>query len=474
MEPKIDINGVATAPLVCSDRSARAFVWSVWFVMILIALACIARYGRNIPLAEDWLLVAPLTGNEPNILSWLWEQNNEHRIPLPRLLLLLLLKITNGDFRSGMVFNAITLGVLAIAMMQVARQIRGRTDFTDAFFPIVLLNMGHWPNIVWSWQIGFVLPTALTCGILLVIIAQPSLATLKAAIFTGVSLILLPLCGGNGVLCVPFLALWLSYCGFLHWKGKENSNHRRWIGGFMIGSAACSLCLVGLYLINYKRPDWNPPSPSLGDTLKTAAKFVAFGLGPAAVNSWELSVLVAFGILVPSFWIIVKGVLSHQSLERHRALGVLLFFTTLVVFALAMGWGRAGLVPTVGMPIRYVLLAVPMFCTAYFAWELYGSHQLRTVFQRGLLLGMCLLIPFNTMVGFEFRNWYVTGMQAIERDLSAGISCTLLAERHQKFLIHWWDAYWVGIHMQMLHDAGMGPFTQMQEDCPSYHSNSTL
>jgi hypothetical protein len=108
------------------------FVWSVWLVMMLVALACIAKYGRNIPLAEDWLLVAPLTGNEPDLTSWLWAQNNEHRVPLPRLILLALLKITNGDFRAGMFFNVITLGVIAFATIQVARHLRGgRTSFVD-------------------------------------------------------------------------------------------------------------------------------------------------------------------------------------------------------------------------------------------------------------------------------------------------------------------------------------------------------
>ena len=160
----------------------------------------------------------------------------------------------------------------------------------------------------------------------------------------------------------------------------------------------------------------------------------------------------------------VSGVLRHKGQDRHRALGVLLFFSSLAVFALAIGWGRSGLVPTVGMPIRYVLLAVPAFCTAFFVWELYGSRKLRTTAQRGLLLGMCLLIPFNTMAGFQWRNWYRAGMDAVEHDLLAGTPRSLLAERHRAFLIHWWDETKLADSMRMLHEAGIGPLAQMRED----------
>lgn len=50
-------------------RKTMIFVWMAWFVMLLAALACVAQYGKDIPLCEDWFLVAPLTGNEPDLMS---------------------------------------------------------------------------------------------------------------------------------------------------------------------------------------------------------------------------------------------------------------------------------------------------------------------------------------------------------------------------------------------------------------------
>jgi hypothetical protein len=131
----LDFSTVAVSAL-RSDRAARAFVWSVWLAMVLAAFFILFKYARNVPFSEDWLLVPPLTGNEPDLFGWLWAQNNEHRIPFPRLILLGLLKISHGDFRAGMLFNIIILGTLAFAMIRVVRHIRGgQTHYVHTFFP---------------------------------------------------------------------------------------------------------------------------------------------------------------------------------------------------------------------------------------------------------------------------------------------------------------------------------------------------
>ncbi|MEQ9232886.1 hypothetical protein [Coleofasciculus sp. E2-BRE-01] len=457
---QVDQASVSTAAT-HGDRRARIFVWAVWLVMILFALGCIVKYGRNIPLAEDWTLVAPLTGNEPDLASWLWSQNNEHRLPLPRLMLLGLLKLT-GDFRAGMVFNVITLGVVAAFTIRVARHLRGgRTDYADAFFPIALLHMGNWENLLWSWQLSFVVPTALIFALLLVMVTHPTLATSGAAVLSGVSLVLLPLCGAVGLVFALFLAPWLIYWGVRHWRTSKTNGGRRWSSGFLMGTAAIALALVGLYFVGYQRPYWNPPSPGLGATLKTAAMFVALGFGPVASKFWAPFVMAAFGLLVPSAGVAVLAVLRYQGWERYRALGVLLFFGILAIFSLAMGYGRSGLVPTAGMPMRYVLFAVPTFCTAFFIWELYGQPRYKILVQRGLLIVMCLLIPLNTAAGIIiWGNWYQQGMNAVERDWLAGTPASILAQRHRDFLVHWWDEKQLAEAIQMLHDAEIGLFAQ--------------
>ena len=94
--------------------------------MFLMVLTLLVKDARNIPFSEDWLLVPALTGHEPNVITWSWAQHNEHRNPLSRLILFALLKMTHGDFRAGMYFNVIVLGVLAASMI-IAHTFRNRS-----------------------------------------------------------------------------------------------------------------------------------------------------------------------------------------------------------------------------------------------------------------------------------------------------------------------------------------------------------
>ena len=469
MESKKILQIDTTMRSILSNRGASVFVWSVWLIMMLVALICTFKYGRNIPLSEDWFFVQPLTNNEPDLSAWLWRQNSEHRVPLPRLILLGLLKLTNGDFRIGMVFNVVTLGAISFAVILVARHMRGgRTSFADAFFPIILLHLGNWQNLFWSWQIGFVLPTALTLTLLLVLVRYQTLTTPVAALISGFSLMMLPLCGANGLLIVPITAFWLIYTGVLHLHSEKRSGGHLWVSAFLIGSAGVALCLSALYFVGYQRPSWVPLSHSIPKVLIIAAKFLALGLGPVANSSWKLSTLVVMSFLIPSAVLGILRVLHDNYSERQRSLGILLYLGNLASFALALGVGRAeviGMHGYEGLPGWYVLLAVPALCTAFFIWELYGWANLKSFVQYALFFTMLILLPFNTKWGLGWgRNYYGKGMHAVEKDLLAGTPLTTLAERHRDFLIHWMDKGELANLMQMLHDANMGPFAQMLRD----------
>src|SRR4029077_1188220 len=80
------------------ERLASVFVWSSWALMFLAAMAFVATYGRNAPFWDDWeILVPALAGKQPITATWLWETYHEHRLPLPKLILLGLGKLTDCD-----------------------------------------------------------------------------------------------------------------------------------------------------------------------------------------------------------------------------------------------------------------------------------------------------------------------------------------------------------------------------------------
>ena len=451
-----------TPALATPSRRAAIFptvvVWLVWAATVASVLVSIARDGRNIPFEEDWLMVAPMTGHQSDLPGWLWSQNSEHRLPLPRLVNLALLRAT-GDFRATMVFDVLALGAVAAAMILVARRLRGgRTSLADGFFPLLLLQLGNWDNLVWGWQIQFVLPTVLACVVLLVIVARPGLPTRWGAAAAALALIGLPLSGANGLVFTPTLAAWLGYATWMRRDPAATSGPGDWLPA---GAACLAVLLCVVYFIGYQASPWNQPSPGLGASLMTTGKFLALSLGPAASKRWLLCGSVAVLIFLTSLGLLFTAYREDRD-QRLRIIGLLAFFAAAAVLALAVGWGRAGRAAETGrMPTRYVLLAAPGLCAVYFTALVSSRAWVRRLLPGALAAMIALLFPFNTRVGFERRAWFDAGFSSFERDLRAGTSRDQLASQHYPFMLHW-DEPLMAVSLQQLHDAGIGPFGEWQ------------
>jgi hypothetical protein len=454
-----------------STRLAPAFVWGTWAVMTLIALACIVRYGRNIPLAEDWLMVPPLTGHEPHLATWLWSQNNEHRLPLSRLILLGVLAATH-DFRAGMVLNVLSLAALAAAMIFTARWVRnGVTRASDAFFPLALLHLGDWENLVWAWQFQFVSSAVLICALMLAVVRQRGAPTTRQSIVAAASLVLLPLTGASGLVFALALAPWAAWVGIVQLRAAREAHASSARGALLASSAIAAPLLVGAYFIGYVQPWWNPPNPGRLQTLKTTLRFLALAWGAAARNAWTISIVAIVLVLAATLFVLVRALARARGAERQRAFGLLSFAGGCGVLALAIGWGRAATDMVSGMPMRYVLFAVPALCATYFIWELYASETPRRWLESALCVAMLVLLPSNTREGFGlpgrsdigWRGWYVTGMNAVEQDIRNGVPRLEMASRHREFLMHW-DEKKLAAGMRMLHDAHIGPFSRLRDD----------
>ncbi len=452
------------------SRGPALFVWGVWAGMVAIAIWHFVYFTRNMPWAEDWLLIAAMTGHEADLGSWLWTQNNEHRLPLPRLAMLALLKVTGGNFRSAAIFNIAMVALLAAGMIEVARRVRGGTlRYTDAFFPIVLLEVGDWQDLFWTWQMAFVLSVVLVGLGMLAIVRRPALDTPAAAAAIGGTLVMAPLTGGSGLLFMPPLMLYAGLMGFRLARRNASKSERR-AATTLIGSVVVATAIIALYLVSYERPGWVPTNPGLGKSIIAALQFQAFGLGPAVRTSWNFWIgATLLVLLTASFRVLQNLTLSRRgdapsaAGESHlRALGLLACLLSVAGFAAGMGWGRAAVIDVYGgWPDRYVLLAAPAFCVAYFAFEQSGSAAIDR-WGRGLLLALAaILLPTNMAFGREWGIWWVNGADYVAKDIRDGTPRDVLASRHRDSISHQVTASRMAELMQMLHDQGTGPFAAM-------------
>jgi hypothetical protein len=438
-------------------QPATLLVWGVWLVMLVAALAFVSRYGSNVPSWDDWDMVPTMTGEQPVTAEWLWSQHNEHRVPLPRLVMLAVVRLVGVDFRALMVVNVVLIGAVAAGMIAVTRRLRGRTMPTDIFFPLALLHWGQAANLLWGWQLQFFASVALACVALLAI-AQTGAELLPRTtwVVVGLCLLLLPLCGANGLVMVPTLAAWLAYSAWrvAHQRGPDTRTQVL----LPAGLAVAALLLGGLYLVGWQSVPWHPKSEGALQTLKTAGKVVTIGLGPATRDAWPTSGAAALLLFAMTSLLLASTWLRELS-ERARSAGLLLFLGAMASVALAIGMGREG------FETRYVTLSVPAWCCSYLAWSIYDRPVVGRAARTLLALAASVALWPNLRFGVSYGEDIRGQLGAFERDMAAGVPKHELVRRYAENLHPHHDI--PTEYLPMLRRARVGEYARLV-DAPTF------
>ncbi len=446
------------------DRRPFRFTLLVWMVMSAATLVFVGFYGSNVPCWDDWDLVPTATGQQPVTLEWLWSQHNEHRVPVPRLVLLALLRLLPMDFRTGMFFNVLVTAGLTLALILVARKLRGRSIYPDAFFPIALLGWGQAVNFLWCWEVQFYSSMALSGAALVLMARSNSAPKLWLARLMGFCVILLPLCGANGLGLVPALAAWLGYAALVRWRTGSSEGRREAI--ILSGLGGAAIVLVALYFVGYSSVPYHPSNHHPRVVARTVAQFLTMAFGPGIVGLsfpdrepqafWKLicGAVVALyvltaGILLTTWW--------NQPKDRARTAGLLLFLLAIGSLALGLGMGRDG------FETRYVTLSLPGICAIYLAWIVIGPVRVRRWVTLALFAAALGALPANTWWGWRYAQDLRSRLSSFEGDIRRGMPPYQVTQRHSYLHPH---HILMMDYMPMLREAGVGAFAQLRSDPP--------
>src|SRR5689334_16018091 len=125
------------------ERSFKAMAGPLvaWGVLAAASIAALYFALRHAPVApfwpDEWMQTPVAAGRRPFSLGWLLAFHNEHRIPLPKLLWVGVMRMTNFDARWGAALNVALLTAAAAIVLHAVRRFRGRALWTDAILPLL-------------------------------------------------------------------------------------------------------------------------------------------------------------------------------------------------------------------------------------------------------------------------------------------------------------------------------------------------
>jgi hypothetical protein len=456
--------------------------------MTIAAIAYVALFGSNVPYFDDWDLIDFITGARPVTLEWLWSSHGGHRVLLPRLLLLGLYKICGTDFRAGMYANVVLLSASAAVLIWASARMRGGlASLTDLFFPLILLHWGHFENLLWSWQLTEIFPVAVVCFLMAVGATYGLIPNPRTAILAALGVATLPVSGLVGLPYAPTLMFWVATMGVVSF-----CRERKVVAATLWIITALTAIVVILY---FRGPRNNIPSFPVSVVewrlvLRTAAQFVAGGLGPVG---WQAPPKARDAMAL--VLIVTGAALGWNAMRKdrlpYRACALLLFLIASGCLAFGFGLGRSG-GPLQG---RYFAFAAPSWCAAFLAWRICVKPPTAQVLEASLLTIIIAVTPFNLLAGLRYARNFHGRMERFRDDLLAGMSPGQLVARHVTS-IHpcpWWQFDDVGLgnawhdvpcpkdgspwmtavsfpeiseELRKLHAAKIGVFARMQPEDP--------
>jgi hypothetical protein len=378
-------------------------------VCTLVAFGFVLAFGSNAPYADEGEFVPVLVGDEP-VGPWFWQQHNEHRLPLPRVAYYGLFRLTH-DFRAGMYLQVAMLSALALGLMRVAEELRGRPEWTDLFFPLSLLHLGHWENFIMGYQVFFVLFTVLVSGLAVVATRATRESAFRSGLLAAVLLAALALSGGSGLALVPPVAAWVVYLAGLVWRDGEKGK-----AFGLAGLAALPVAYLALYFVGYHRPPGHPePSRDPLAVAQVTGVVMSLGVGIGVSKAWWA---VAAGELLLGLATVVF-LLRRPRAERLAALGLIAVAAGVFGLALTIGSARGDWdLERVLWWSRYSLLAWPLLGAAYLAWAKAGRKWMPAA----LCLLAAVAYPPNTGTGMQIGHGIREHYRQLEADSRAGRS----------------------------------------------------
>jgi hypothetical protein len=358
---------LAFAALFLSIRTKGALVKDARFwgfiVMLfsifsfMMCLSYISRFGTNITLWDDWEIVPILDKFRQGTLGFsdLFAQHNEHRPFFPRIIFLLFALLTKFNAVVPMFFTGfLLLASLIFMYLKLKDQFGFKINTIPFWFvmlPFLIFNWRQSQNMLWQWQVAFVMPltfSVLTFYFIELIRRGETYPYFVAAV---VSATIATYSSSMGLFVWPAVLLQL----FLKLGNKKHS-YKHLFYWAIIAAAQWMI-----YFLGYNKPVQHP---NLLTFVSQPGQFAHFFLVLCGNISMHIKPAADLGMLI-CFLCVYTVILLHKNhlLQRNSFWLALGSFSMLTLLSIAVG--RMGFGDKIVLESRYSTYSIPLIVSLY-------------------------------------------------------------------------------------------------------------
>lgn len=392
--------------------AAPTLVWASLATLFLAWVLAIRQFGANWPIFDELSYLAYTTGEKPLTLAMLWTDHNGHRLLLPKLIYFGLMKLTDAQPLFIMYFDAALLTVAAAAVLLALRRVRGKMVWTDAVIPVTILAFSQYENMLWAFQLGFILSQVLTLLALAALLYATDRGRRRSIVALGLVTALLPLCGGQGMSMAPAFIAWLLGFGLLRClrpdplpRGMGRGPGPLALLCGLLAGAAWVLSIQGLppgpgsIPLHEALHSWPGFTSLLKTITRTTGEFLSSAFLPAATDPalpafyhWRTWAVVGKTLFLASLLLLAWQWLRQPG-QRRRITALATCLAAFGLLILILGINRGVYGPGAGAVPRYATLALPLLVFSAITFSLYAPRGWRTILPAAIGLAVLALIP---------------------------------------------------------------------------------